>query len=102
LDTEAGFFAKAESGDAPIAKGNSQGSPLYQRLITRDKEEVMPPPKSHKELKPDQIAVLKSWIEQGAPWQPHWSLIPPARGEIPGVQSAAWAKTLSTGLCLHA
>ena len=92
LDTEAGFFAKAESGDAPIAKGNSQGSPLYQRLITRDKEEVMPPPKSHKELKPDQIAVLKSWIEQGAPWQPHWSLIPPARGEVPGVQSAAWAK----------
>lgn len=92
LDTEAGFFAKAESGEAPISKGSSQSSPLYQRLITKDKDELMPPPKSHKELKPDQIAVLKSWIEQGAPWQPHWSLIPPTRGEIPGVQSAAWPK----------
>ena len=92
LDTEAGFFAKAESGDTPVLRGNAEGSPLYRRLISKDKDELMPPPKSHKELKPDQIAVLKSWIEQGASWQPHWSLIPPTRGEIPQVRSAAWAK----------
>ena len=92
LDTEAGFFAKAESGESPIVKGNPEGSPLYKRLVTRDKDELMPPPKSHKELKPAQIALLKSWIEQGAPWQAHWSLIPPVRPTVPGTRSAAWAK----------
>ena len=93
LDTEAGFFAKAESGDAPIQKGSPQNSPLYQRLITSDKDEVMPPPKSHKELKAAQVGVIKAWIDQGAPWQPHWSLITPVRSETPAVQSAGWVKT---------
>ncbi len=35
----------------------------------------MPPKKEHKDLKPSQIAMIKTWIEQGAPWQPHWSFI---------------------------
>jgi hypothetical protein len=92
LDTEAGFFAKAESGDSPIVKGNSAASPLYKRLVSLDKDELMPPPKSHKELKPAQIALLKSWIEQGAPWQAHWSLIVPTRPAVPGVQTSDWPK----------
>ncbi len=92
LDTEAGFFVPAESGDAPVVKGDAAKSPLYQRLITQDKDDHMPPPESHKELKEHEIALLKAWIAQGAPWQPHWSLVAPQAVPLPRTSDDAWAK----------
>ncbi|MFM8905141.1 MAG: DUF1549 domain-containing protein, partial [Verrucomicrobiota bacterium] len=92
LDTEAGFFIAAESGDAPVVKGQAEKSPLYRRLITKDKDDLMPPPESHKELKAHEIALLTAWINQGAPWQPHWSFIPPAKAPLPDVKDVSWAK----------
>lgn len=55
----------------------------------------MPPPESHKTLKPAQIAMIKAWILEGAPWQPHWSLIKPERVPLPVVKLTAWVKTPS-------
>jgi hypothetical protein len=52
----------------------------------------MPPPESHKTLKPEQIALVKEWIAQGAAWQPHWSLIAPQRSAEPQVKDSAWIK----------
>ncbi len=93
LDTEAGFFT-AKKGEQPtVIKGRPEASSLYQRLITQDEDEVMPPPESHKELKPAEVAKIKAWIEQGAPWQPHWSLIPPQKPALPAVKEASWVKT---------
>lgn len=92
LDTEAGFFTAKEGETPTVLKGRPEESPLYQRLISTDEDEVMPPPDSHKALKPDQVAKVKAWIEQGAPWQPHWSLIPPQRAAQPPVQDAGWVK----------
>ena len=40
----------------------------------------MPPPKFNKPLTPEQVAVLKRWVEQGAKWTRHWALVPPNRG----------------------
>jgi len=84
LDTEAGFFAKRQTKDGheeppTIIKGQPDKSSLYLRLLSTDPDEVMPPPETHKKLKPEQVARIKAWIEQGAPWQPHWSLLPPDR-----------------------
>ena len=87
LDREDGLFAKRDEGEV-VVKGAPDKSLLYRRLITKDADEVMPPPDSHKELKPDQIAVVKRWIEQGAPWQPHWSFLKPERGVVPQVRRA--------------
>ncbi len=93
LDTEAGFFT-AKKGESPtVLKGKPEESPLYQRLLSKDEDEVMPPPESHKELKPAQVALIKEWIAQGAPWQPHWSLIQPQHAAEPTVKDASWAKT---------
>lgn len=93
LDTEAGFFT-AKKGEQPtVIKGRPEASSLYQRLITQDEDEIMPPPESHKELKPSEVAKIKAWIEQGAPWQPHWSLIPPQKPALPAVKEASWVKT---------
>ncbi len=100
LDTQAGFFD--DRGEGPtIVKGKPLDSPLFKRISSKDKDEIMPPLESHKELKPEQIALIKRWIEEGAPWQPHWSFLKPEREALPVVKTpnplgkgtkGAWAK----------
>jgi hypothetical protein len=93
LDTEAGLFEKRKDDPAPVVRGNAAESELYKRLLSKDKDEVMPPPESHKELKPEEVALLKRWIDGGAPWQRHWSFIPPQKSPLPGVKDEGWPKT---------
>ena len=93
LDTEAGFFTAKEGEKPTVIKNQPEISNLFQRLITKDEDDLMPPPESHKTLKPEQIALVKEWIAQGAPWQPHWSLIAPQRSALPQVKDSAWVKT---------
>lgn len=50
---------------AMIAPGNSQGSRFYLKLIGDQYGPQMPPTGA---LRPEQIAVLKAWIDQGAEW----------------------------------
>ena len=92
LDTEAGFFTAKDGEQPTVIKSKPEVSNLFQRLITKDADDLMPPPDSHKKLKPEQIALIKEWIAQGAPWQPHWSLIAPQRVAQPQVKDSAWVK----------
>ncbi|MEK0445443.1 MAG: hypothetical protein RLZZ399_764 [Verrucomicrobiota bacterium] len=92
LDTEAGLFEKRKGDPAPVIRGNPEESELYKRLITKDQDELMPPPESHKVLKPAEVALLKRWISSGAPWQKHWSFIAPVKAPFPPVKNGAWAK----------
>ncbi len=41
----------------------------------------MPPPDSHKTLKPEQIETLKRWVAEGGAWGKHWSFEPIVRGK---------------------
>ena len=50
---------------AMIAPGNSQGSRFYLKLIGNQYGPQMPPTGA---LRPEQIAILKAWIDQGAEW----------------------------------
>ena len=50
---------------AMIGPGNSDGSRLYHRLIGNDYGTQMPPTGA---LRPEQIAIIKTWIDQGAEW----------------------------------
>ena len=36
--------------------------------------------------------MLRRWIADGAEYQPHWSLIPPKRPELPVVRDTAWVR----------
>ena len=87
LDTEAGFFAARDGGDSTVVKGQPEHSSLFQRLITTNVDDVMPPPESHKDLKPEQKELIKRWIAEGAPWQPHWSLVKPERPPLPKISN---------------
>ena len=86
LDREDALFGKTHNGMA-VAPGKPAESDLYQRITTDDEDDVMPPLKTHKTLTAAQKETVKRWIEQGAPWQPHWSLVAPQRPTPRGSQS---------------
>lgn len=73
----------------PGAHGQSE---LIRRIETADADEVMPPPSTKKSLTAEQKATLKKWIEQGAEYQAHWSLLPPTRAAIPEVKNRGWIR----------
>jgi hypothetical protein len=77
LDTFAGA-TEDHDGSRGIVPGDLTQSAAWQRIISTDPDEVMPPPKSHKPpLSPAQRTILKTWIEQGAKYERHWSFEPP-------------------------
>ena len=82
LDDEAS--AKSDrKGDIAIVPGKPEASSLIQRIESKDPDEVMPPPKQHKTIAPEQLALLKTWIRQGAKWGKHWSYEPVAAVKVP-------------------
>ncbi|MDG2124640.1 MAG: hypothetical protein P8J87_13130, partial [Verrucomicrobiales bacterium] len=66
LDLPEGALATNEDGEAAIVAGNLDASLAWERIVSTDPDEVMPPPKSHKELDDGKKAILKRWIEEGA------------------------------------
>ncbi|QJE95071.1 DUF1553 domain-containing protein [Luteolibacter luteus] len=91
LDIEKEAFAIREDGKPVIVKGKPGESRLVQLIHEQDPEKIMPPPISHKTLAPEQIALLEKWIEQGAPYEAHWSFIPVKRPEAPAA-GKDWAQ----------
>src|SRR5258707_8419232 len=73
FDTKEGAFAKLRSGGFAIVPGKASESEIISRISSHEPTEIMPPPKSGKKLKPEEIALLKQWVEQGAPWSSHWA-----------------------------
>lgn len=54
----------------------------------------MPPRESHLTLSATDKELLRRWIDSGADYEPHWSLIPlPARIVAPAVQRGAWPRS---------
>ena len=92
LDTREGFFAATAKRGPAVVAGDLGKSPLWQRLITTDADEVMPPPEAHKDLTPAQKEIVKRWILEGAQWQPHWSFLKPEKVALPLVKDAGWVR----------
>ena len=85
LDREKHAFEKREDGKPVIVKGDAGASLLVRLIKSKDPDEVMPPPKSHKKLTAQQIATLERWVAEGAVYEEHWSFIPPKRPVPPVV-----------------
>lgn len=91
LDTEAG--AKLDlGGHQAIVPGDLTRSEMFQRITSRMESERMPPSRSGRQLSARQIELIRRWIEQGAKWQRHWSLIPPQRPTPPVVEDRNWIR----------
>ena len=58
-----------------VSVGETQAArPLVERITSMDDEERMPPLESHKQLKPDEIALLQRWVAEGAPYEERLSI----------------------------
>ena len=83
-----------------IVPGNSKDSRLLHRILGLNGEERMP--RGGDALKPEQIALIQRWIDEGADFpatasielktRKHWSLITPTRPPIPTVKNKAWVR----------
>ncbi|MEO6740433.1 MAG: PSD1 and planctomycete cytochrome C domain-containing protein [Chthoniobacteraceae bacterium] len=82
LDNKESAMKGGESGPA-IVPGKPEESEVYKRLITHDADDFMPPKKSGKTLKPEQVDAFRRWIAEGAEYQGHWSFIKPERPAVP-------------------
>jgi hypothetical protein len=105
LDHRALAMKGGETGEA-IVPGNSEKSLVVRRVLGLDGDDRMP--KDEDPLTAAQIALLRAWIDQGAPWpdpagtataanappeEPkHWAYRPPVRPPVPEVRGAGWVR----------
>jgi hypothetical protein len=79
-----------KSGRPTIVPGDPDRSEFMARLTSTDPEARMPyhgPP-----LPPQQIALLRRWIKEGAKWEDYWAFVPPAPRPLPQVKRADWVR----------
>ena len=82
-----------------ITPGDSEKSRLVHRILGLHGEERMPLKKEP--LTPEQISLVKSWINAGAQWpesasakdaklEKHWAFVAPVRPSVPTIKGAGW------------
>lgn len=81
LDQKTSVFDEIEV----VVPGDVEASSLHERVFSNDPDLQMPPPDSGRTLTEVQKNKLAFWIEQGAVWSEHWSLVPPAKPSVPQV-----------------
>lgn len=97
LSTVASMLKGGAKG-AALVKGSAAQSLLYTRIVDKSM------PFGPKKLSAQETALIRDWIEMGAPAkmaQPgavlaksdHWSFIPPTRPPIPEVRNKDWVRT---------
>ena len=89
LDTFEGATHE-KGGLAAIVPGHSADSELLARITSSDPDDAMPPPESKRApLTPEQVAILRQWIDEGASYRPHWAFQPLAAVATPAGRSEA-------------
>jgi hypothetical protein len=84
LDVREAVIAPAESGEVAIVPGDVAKSTLVARILTEEKDDIMPPPKAHKKLTAAQKETLKRWVTEGAAYEKHWAYLPVQTVRVPG------------------
>src|SRR5437016_3020480 len=83
---------KDHKGTRAIVPGDAARSELVRRITTADPDDIMPPPKTGRTLSAAEIDLLKRWIQQGAPYSPHWAFVKPERAALPAVKMNSWPR----------
>ena len=84
-----------QSAARTLVAGHAVESTLYRRVSGLSDEPRMP---MGGKLAPEEIAVVKSWIETGANWPEdraatkHWAFIPPQRPARPATKDTTWPR----------
>ena len=96
FDLEDGAKHALTGGRFAIVPGDPANSQMIKRITATDPAVRMPKTKNGAEpgepLTSREIALLRRWIEQGAPWEKYWAFVPPTRPAVPVVKDLKWAK----------
>jgi hypothetical protein len=96
LDLEESALRKRPGHPDAIVPGHPEQSELIKRIESTDPHHLMPqsPQGEAKPMKPEEIAVLREWVKEGAVYRPHWAFEKPMRPPLPVVaQNDPWVKT---------
>ena len=75
---------RVRRGKHGILPGDLEKSTVWQRLITDDEDDIMPPLDSHKkQLTVKEKALIKQWIEEGAKYEGFWAFEEPKKSPLP-------------------
>jgi mono/diheme cytochrome c family protein len=99
LDRKEDAFQGGDSGPA-IVPHAAADSPLLRRVASTEPNERMPP--QGERLDAEQVALLRRWIDQGAPWpateggddprRAHWAFQPVRRPAVPRLPDERWSR----------
>jgi mono/diheme cytochrome c family protein len=79
LDQRESAVAELADGAHAIVPESPDDSELLFRISETDPTVRMPPAKFGPPLTPSQVALIRRWIERGAPYAEHWAFVPPIR-----------------------
>ena len=107
LRLDAGTLLRQGSDDGPvIIAGKASQSRLMERVSSADVDFRMPPEGAGEPLTASQLALLATWIDNGAkspegeviPADPrdHWAYQPPTRSPLPQVDDPRWSHPIDT------
>ncbi len=76
-----------------IVPGDADASEVIARLITDDSDMKMPPADSNRPVfTPEQIELVRRWINEGAKYQEHWAYAKLQRPAVPKVKRGKWVR----------
>ena len=95
LDLEESAFRKRPGKPDAIVPGHPESSELIKRIESSDPHYLMPQSAQGeaKPMKPEEVAILRRWIAEGAHYRPHWAFDKPERAALPDVQEKGWVTT---------
>nr|WP_182867933.1 PSD1 and planctomycete cytochrome C domain-containing protein [Rhodopirellula sp. JC639] len=69
--------------EVAIEPGDADESELIARILDPDPDVQMPPPDTGKRVTEAELAVLRRWIDAGAPYEAYWAYVKPDRVAVP-------------------
>jgi Protein of unknown function (DUF1553)/Protein of unknown function (DUF1549)/Planctomycete cytochrome C/Concanavalin A-like lectin/glucanases superfamily len=96
LDLEEFAFQAHDGGKPVIIAGDAAGSLVVKLMHEKDPDLVMPKPEGHKVMKPEEIALIERWINEGAKYEKHWAFVTPVKAEIPQADAALVKNPIDT------
>jgi hypothetical protein len=101
VDTAASL-KKGGIGGPAIVSGDSSHSPLVERLTSSRRSHRMPPPSQGETLSAREVALIRTWIDQGAVApadekpevdpRGHWAFRRAIRPDVPHVANSTWVR----------
>ena len=83
---------ETEAKRSAIDVSHPDQSELVRRITSSDPEFQMPPPTTGKALSPQQVQMLRDWVQHGARYEKHWSFEPIFKPNLPGQATPAAAE----------